>query len=332
MDTVTQALIGAAAAQCGAKSTHLRMAALAGAIGGLLPDADVLIRSPADPLLFLDYHRHFTHSLVFIPVVAVLAAVITRWVSRGRWPLRALLLPCALGVATHGLLDSCTSYGTHLLWPFSDTRVAWHIISIVDPLFTLPLLIGVVWACLKQQRKAAIIAGVVAAAYMGLCVIQQHRAEGVQAELVAARGHVAARVQVKPAFGNNVLFRAFYSHDDRYQVDAIRVPWWGEPTVYSGESTPVLDLAAYQDRNALDELRRGDIDRFRVFSGDHIIEDPNRCGVLSDFRYAALPDQISPLWGIDVLGTPEGEHLRFLRFSGLSERQRGRFIDMLMGR
>ena len=47
-----------------------------------------------------------------------------------------------LGYLLSGLLDACTSYGTHLLWPFSDARVAWHLISVIDPLFTGALLLG----------------------------------------------------------------------------------------------------------------------------------------------------------------------------------------------
>ena len=45
-----------------------------------------------------------------------------------------------LGYGTNGLLDACTTYGTLLLWPFSNARIAWNNVSVIDPLFTLPLL------------------------------------------------------------------------------------------------------------------------------------------------------------------------------------------------
>ena len=57
-----------------------------------------------------------------------------------------------MGYATHGLLDSCTSYGTQLFWPFSDERVAWDTMSIVDPLFTIPLLVFVIAAARTQRQ------------------------------------------------------------------------------------------------------------------------------------------------------------------------------------
>ena len=70
MDPLSQASIGAAAAQALSRRTNLRTALWVGALGGFLPDADILIRSSEDPLLSLEYHRHFTHALVFIPLVA----------------------------------------------------------------------------------------------------------------------------------------------------------------------------------------------------------------------------------------------------------------------
>ena len=57
-----------------------------------------------------------------------------------------------IGYATHGLLDSCTSYGTQLLWPFSDVRIAWNTISIIDPSFTIPVLILLIISVTKKNK------------------------------------------------------------------------------------------------------------------------------------------------------------------------------------
>ena len=69
MDLLTQGLIGSAVAQSFSESKVQSRAALCGAIAGMAPDLDALISSSTDPLLNLDYHRHFSHSLAFIPVV-----------------------------------------------------------------------------------------------------------------------------------------------------------------------------------------------------------------------------------------------------------------------
>ena len=92
----------------------------------MAPDLDVLIRSSHDPLLFLEYHRQFTHSLFFIPVGALICALAFYPVTRRALSFRETWILSALGYATHGLLDACTTYGTLLLWPFSQERFAWH--------------------------------------------------------------------------------------------------------------------------------------------------------------------------------------------------------------
>ena len=75
MDPISQAAIGAAAAQSCTRADRLRHALLIGCLAGMAPDLDVLIRSAEDPLLFLEYHRQFTHSLFFVPIGASLCAL-----------------------------------------------------------------------------------------------------------------------------------------------------------------------------------------------------------------------------------------------------------------
>ena len=76
MDPLTQGLAGAALPQAAARRGAVAIAGLLGFLAGMTPDLDVLIRSSEDPLLFLEYHRQFTHSLVFIPVGGALCALL----------------------------------------------------------------------------------------------------------------------------------------------------------------------------------------------------------------------------------------------------------------
>jgi len=331
MDPITQSALGAALAQSVARPEALRKATLAGLLGGFLPDADVLIRSPSDPLLFLDYHRQFTHSLVFIPIGGAITAALCMLLLRGRATFRQLLLPASLGWATHGLLDACTSYGTYLYWPFDLERVAWHVISIIDPIFTVALVLGAVLAARRKACRPARAALVFAGAYLGLCSLQGHRAQSIQHDLVVERGHEARRAEVKPSLGNNILFRSFYEYEGRFHVDAVRVPWIGKARVYPGSSWPALVLEDFQASHSLSALHIADIERFRYFSADYLVEDPRREGVISDFRYAAVPNDIAPLWGVDVLGTPPDQHLDFHQFHDIKPAARQRFVGMLRG-
>jgi inner membrane protein len=120
MDILTQGLLGSAMAQAGAKEGEYKPAALIGFGAGLLADADVLIRSSNDSLLALEFHRHFTHSLVFIPFGAAIAAGLMWPLAKKHLAFRRVYVFCLLGYCLSGLLDACTSYGTHLLWPFSE--------------------------------------------------------------------------------------------------------------------------------------------------------------------------------------------------------------------
>jgi inner membrane protein len=330
MDPITQACIGSAAAQSWSRRTDLRTALWVGALGGFLPDVDVLIRSADDPLLSLEYHRHFTHALLFIPIGGWLTALLAMMLTRGRRTVRELWLPATLGWATHGLLDSCTSYGTYLLWPFSQVRVAWDNVAIVDPLFTLPLLVAVLLAARRRRRGLARAAFVWALVYLSLGVVQRERAADVYEAAIADRGHEATRMRVKPSVGNNILFRGFYLADGAYHVDAVRVPWWGESTVYPGGSIPAVDIAAL--RATLGPVHQHDLDRFAYFSDGFLVEDPKHPGVIGDFRYALVPNAIAPLWGIDVGRGRAGEHLAFERFSEVSAEAREAMWAQLMGR
>ena len=162
MDPVSQGVVGAAFAQAAAKRTTLATVAWYGALGGMGLDLDVLFQSPTDPILFLEFHRQFTHSLVFIPIGALLVFAVLRSIANRVRMLQGLsagqaYLACLMGYATHGLLDACTSYGTQLLWPFSNARIAWDTMSIVDPLFTRSL--GGIGCCSKpQQTRLAFLA------------------------------------------------------------------------------------------------------------------------------------------------------------------------------
>ena len=157
MDPLTQGLLGATAAQnINRQQRCAGAAAVLGFLSGMAADLDVLIRSQSDALLFLEYHRQFTHSLIFIPIGALLCATVLSAALRRYWtlPFWRTVLFCGAGYATHALLDACTTYGTQLLWPFSNERIAWNVLSIIDPAYTLPIGLGV-WLrelCYVYQR------------------------------------------------------------------------------------------------------------------------------------------------------------------------------------
>jgi inner membrane protein len=331
MDLLSHGLLGAATAQAFASKAEVRIASGVGFGAALLADVDALARSATDPLLFLEYHRHFTHSLVFIPVGALVAALLLWPFLRRRLAFARLYLFAFLGYALAGVLDACTSYGTHLLWPFSDARTSWSIIAIVDPTFTALLALPVISGVIRHRPAAGRIALMLATAYLAFGAAQHQRALGVTWSLAEQRGHVPELATVKPTMGNLVLWRSLYVAEGTVHVDAVRVGWFAGDKIYPGESATLVRPDAVSAAPAGSRMRR-DIERFSYFSDDLLTYHPDDPDVIGDARYAMLPTSMTPLWAIRVDAERPDEHVEFIVDRTLTPRQRQRFIGMLLGR
>ncbi|MEM1414680.1 MAG: metal-dependent hydrolase [Myxococcota bacterium] len=335
MDPLTQGTLGAALPQSAATPARMAQATFCGALAGMAPDLDVLIRSSEDPLLFLEYHRQFTHSLAFVPIGAAICALVFHLVvgRRWGWTPRTTYGFSFLGYATHALLDACTSYGTMLLWPFSDARIAWNNVSIIDPLVTVPLLVLVVLARRRGRRTFAIAGMVWVVAYLLLGVVARDRAAGHARALAEDRGHVPTRLEAKPSFGNLFLWKSIYEAGGRYHVDAIRLGLFGDTRVYEGDSVPKLEVPRdFPWLDAASQQAR-DVERFRWFSDGYLAVDPRHPERVGDVRYSLLPNDIRPLWAItlDEGAGPEA-HVGYLNDRGRDDDTLSVFWDMVLGR
>lgn len=329
LDPVTQGVLGVTAAQSVTLRRHLVWASVCGLLSGLSPDLDFLIQSDADPLLYLEYHRQFSHSLLFVPFGGLACAGILHCVLLSkRLPFRYTYLYCVSGYATHGLLDACTTYGTQLFWPFSNARVAWHTVSIIDPLFTVPLLIFVVVAGLKKRPEFGRVALLWAVLYLGLGALQRERAEDVGEELAVSRGHIPIRLAAKPSFANLWLWKVIYETPDHYYIDAVRVT--SSKKVIFGDSILKLDIG--RDLPWLDahSQQARDVERFRWFSNGYIALDPTRANFLMDVRYSLVPNRVSALWGIQLdPNASDDTHVRFLSTRQMTDEKVKSFKAML---
>ena len=329
MDVISQAVLGASLSQSFAKDKVKQLSAfLIGALAGMAPDLDVLIYSKNDPLLFLEFHRQFTHSLFFIPFGALICALVFYPFIKNKLSFKQVYLFSFLGFATHGLLDACTSYGTQLFWPFSTQRVSWNIVSIVDPFFTIPVLIAIVFAVYRSNRLFAQIAFVYAIVFLSLGLVQKQRAENALYTLAEKRGHQAERVRVKPSFGNRHVWKLIYEYDGRYYVDAVTLLL--KSNTITGTSSRKLNVERDLPWLSKDSQQAKDIERFRWFSDDFLAVNAKNPNVIIDMRYSFLPNQIKLMWGIELSPQKiENEHANFITNTKLDKKTRIQFIELL---
>lgn len=332
MDPLTQGVLGASLPQAASKPRETVGAGVLGFLAGMSADLDVLIHSASDPLLFLEYHRQFTHSLVFIPVGGLLCALVLHGLigRRHGFSLPRSALFCTLGYATHALLDACTTYGTMLFWPFSDMRIAWNTVSIIDPLFTVPILCLVLLAGIRQRPALARAALVWGLCYLGLGLWQRNEAIAAGYEIAASRGHEPRRLEAKPSFGNILLWKVVYETTERFYVDAVRTGF--KQRFYPGDS--VLKLNVPRDLPWLDpqSQQARDVARFDWFSNGYVARDPRNPYRVIDIRYSLLPNEIAPLWSIELdPGAPVAAHVAYITHRGGAGRQVAALWAMLTG-
>lgn len=250
---------------------------------------------------------------------------------RRRIEFRKLYLYSFIGYATAGLLDACTSYGTRLLWPFSDARIAWNIISIIDPVFTGTVLVLILVGAIKSRALWSRIACGFVCLYLFFGVVQSRRATEVVVALAKSRGHEAAsRFTVKPSIGNLALWRGIYEYEGSFYVDAIRISYFGSNVrVYEGALAEKVDTVALKQALPEGSVLAGDLERFEHFSDGYLSWHPSEDNVIGDVRYAVLPDSVDPLWGIRIDRDRPDEHVEFVNFRSADKPQIDRFKEML---
>lgn len=218
MDSLTQAALGAAVgvATLG-RRTAVWKAAAWGAVWGTLPDLDAFI-DHGDPVRNMTMHRGDSHALFWLtllaPALGALAArVHGEWGHWRRWWLAAWLC-----LVTHPLLDWMTVYGTQLLRPFTDTPYGVGSVFIIDPLYTVPLLLGVGAAFVSRSRGLGLnaLALGLSTAYLGWSVAAQAQVRAVAEAELARRGVVATQLLVTPTPFNTVLWRVVAITPDAY--------------------------------------------------------------------------------------------------------------------
>lgn len=341
MDPLSQAVFGAAVAQSLPQKTAshlterklwLRDALIIGGLSGLAPDLDVLIRSASDPLLAIEYHRHFTHSLFVAPLMALFSTFVLWPFFKKKYLFKEIYLWALAGAATHGFLDACTSYGTHLFWPLSTGRQSWSIISIIDPLFTLPLVILCLMAWRKGASKFSRYALIWVLVYLSFGVVQHHRASDYYKQSLKTQEKSQLDVLVKPTIANLWLWRGISVFEDSYQVDGIRLGIFQDSKLYSGKVYRKFDFEPPWDSYSQDSKVIKDLGRFEFFSEGLIYQLPENDFLIGDLRYSLLPHSIEPLWVVELNKDQDPDKsLDFYHTRTITPGKKDLFYKMLLG-
>ncbi len=211
MDSLTQLALGAAVGVAAmGRRTAAWKAALWGGVAGTLPDLDVVV-TYAEPVLTMVRHRAESHApfwqtLVSLPLAQAVARLHR---ETDRW--RRWWLALWLALVTHPLLDALTVYGTQLALPFSDYPYGVGSVFIIDPLVTLPWVVGVAWALASRGqargRRANRIGLTIGCAVLAAGVVLQARIERDARASLAAQGIAVERLLVTPAAFTMLLWR-----------------------------------------------------------------------------------------------------------------------------
>ena len=331
MDPLSQGVLGSALPQSLTKNNkNLFIVGIIGFLSGMAPDLDIFIKSTTDPLLFLEFHRQFTHSLIFIPIGGLICASIFYLLFRNIIQLnfKQTFIYATLGYGTHGLLDACTSYGTLLLWPFSFERFSWNNISIVDPLFTLPILFLIIISMYKKRNFYAKLAMLWAIAYLILGLFLNLYAKNITEDLINARGHKSTNITIKPSLGNLLLWKSIYEYEDFFYTDGIRI--LPSQKIFNGTRVKKLNI-----QNSFPNLDKKsqqfkDIQRFAWFSNHHLAISEINPNIIIDARYSLLPNEISGLWGIEINeNLSQTEHIKFITNRNMSSKRLKKLWDMI---
>ena len=261
MDSLTQLTLGAAVGEAALGHRIGNKALYWGAALGTLPDLDVLLNPFISNVTALGIHRGLTHSVTFWVVGALLiGTVLHRLHRREAVPWAQWTLMAGLVLSTHALLDAFTTYGTQLLFPLTDYPVIFGTIFIIDPAYTLPMLVGasVAWRRPPGSRVRywANMAGLlISTTYLMLTVPSKMEAQRVFATGYERAGIPVERTFTKPTAFNNVLWQSVGETEDAFYVGSYSHLDRSVPTTFERIPKHHHLLEGLPDTKALDRLR-----------------------------------------------------------------------------
>jgi inner membrane protein len=300
MDSLTQIVLGAACGEIALGRKIGNKALLFGAIGGTIPDLDVFIGKFLynNEIQSMAFHRGFMHSLLF----AVLAAFVFGWFAykfynSGKRKKTTIqkdwIWLFFLSIFTHPILDCFTPYGTQLFAPFSDYRVAFNAISVVDPLYTLPFLICMLVVLFfkrtnSKRLKWTKVGIYISSFYLLFTLGNKFYIDSIFKKSFKKAGISMDRFSAQPSIFNNILWYAVAETKDKYHL-----------TFYSllDKSATANKIISIDKNHDLIDMNAENLKTLAWFSNDYYrISKKEKTGTYKyiDLRYPMLnPNDIN---------------------------------------
>jgi inner membrane protein len=318
MDSLTQLTLGAAVGEAVAGRQFGRRAMLWGAVCGTFPDLDVFIPL-GDAVRDFTYHRSFSHSLFVLALLTPLFVWLILKLHPGTRDLRARWAwLVGLVFLTHVLLDCFTVYGTQIFWPFITTPVGWSTVFIIDPLYTLPLLVGVL-AILAWRSNPAKARRLNRAWTVGAKLEVERTARDALVDM----GLDAAPLLTTPAPFNSLLWRIVVMTDEGY-LEGFR-------SMLDGDA-PVRFTAYPSDRALIHGLETdATVRRLQWFSkGFYRVTEDDGGVVISDLRMGLEPHYVFS-FRVAELGNPHPRPVTPVLLPGIRDFSRLRWVWARIG-
>lgn len=283
MDSVSQLVLGASVSMAVmGRKAPLWQSALVGAFCGTLPDLDVFL-DHGDAISNMTLHRTESHALAWLTLISLPLAWLIAGVVKQRFQWFQWWPAIWLALITHPLLDLMTVYGTQLGLPFTDFPWAIGSIYIVDPLYTLPLLICLLIALWRREPRWSRAGLTLSSAYLLWSMVVQGIAVYQVAPQVAQRLGEKPHLLVTPTAFNTLVWRVVAVTPDRYYEG-----YWS----LLSPRRP-LQLTSHQRGAQLYQQLKGDryVERVAWFShGFFAMEQRDGKFYISDLRMGEAPN------------------------------------------
>ncbi|NAY90931.1 metal-dependent hydrolase [Muricauda sp. JGD-17] len=291
MDSLTQIVLGAAVGEATLGKKVGNKALLYGAIAGTIPDLDILANIFTDTITAIEFHRGFSHSIVFsmlfAPILGWTVNKLERKSNLGWKPWAKLFF---WGLFTHPLLDSFTTWGTQLFWPFK-ARLAFNSIFVIDPLYTLPFLVLTVMVLFytrdSNTRRRLNTAGLtISTSYLLLTLVIKEVVNNKFERALNDQNIAFSNISTRPAPMTTLLWNANIETPENYLIadysffDSAPIHF----TVYPKNREAAANIMKYPNVQRL----------MNIAEGWFILEQKKGQWYFYDLRFGLIPRKNQP--------------------------------------